>query len=287
MAFEQVMGQVQQWAGAAQGLAGLGARLAAMEAGSSVPPDVLAALDEVVAAAGLSDLDELPPPQRGAALALSRAFLHQAVDLIDDPGRAPGWGFTDPAILDGWGRASMMMPMAIAGAHPDLAAVTRFLDVGTGVGLLAISATDVWPEATVVGIDGSPVSLARAKEHVDGAGRGDRIELRDQWVTDLPDVDAFDCAWLPSFFLSDAALEAGVPAIVRALRPGGWVVFACPAPPPNPFKAALDRLEAVRNDGSQCTPDQATALLERAGCADVHVAAALPIPITFVLGRRA
>ena len=36
---------------------------------------------------------------------------------------------------------------------PELAGVRLFLDVGSGIGLLAVAAAGVWPQATVVGID--------------------------------------------------------------------------------------------------------------------------------------
>ena len=77
-------------------------------------------------------------------LGLIRLSLHQATDLVEEPDRAPGWTYTNTAILDGYGKGSSMIPGLIASAHPDLADVTSFLDVGTGVGLLAVAAANVW-----------------------------------------------------------------------------------------------------------------------------------------------
>jgi SAM-dependent methyltransferase len=282
-----VMGKVQEWSDAAQTLAAVGAELALLESGAPQPPaEVVTALRGVTAAAGLAGLHELPAPQQAVALSMIRAFLHQAVDLIDDPARGPGWGYTDPAILDGWGRASRMVPTVIAQAHPDLAEVTRFLDVGTGVALLAIAATEVWPDATVVGLDTSSTSLARAKAHVDSAGRSDRIELREQALADLDDVDEFDLAWVPSFFLAERDLEVGLQAAVGSLRPGGWIVVGAERPVDDPLGAALVTLDRARNDGSALDAARVAALLERAGCGDVHVAPPMPVPLDFVLGRR-
>src|SRR4051794_9349130 len=92
------------------------------------------------------------------------------MDLIENPARPPGWAFTNPVILDGWGRGSAMVPALIAAAHTDLGAVTSFLDVGTGVGLLAVSAVGVWPSASVVGIDPWEPSLQRARANVEQSG---------------------------------------------------------------------------------------------------------------------
>jgi hypothetical protein len=79
----------------------------------------------------LAGLDELTGPQRQMVTGLIRLGLHQAADLLDDPGRPPGWTFTDPAILQGWGRGSAVVPGALAAAVPELAGVRSFLDVGS------------------------------------------------------------------------------------------------------------------------------------------------------------
>src|SRR5689334_20434633 len=78
---------------------------------------------EVSAAAGLPPLGELAPPQRETIAALIRMCLRQAQDLVDDPGRPPGWTFTHPDILAGWGRGSAMIPGLLAAAAPQFAEV--------------------------------------------------------------------------------------------------------------------------------------------------------------------
>src|SRR5262249_8393231 len=161
-------------------------------------------------------------PHQALALGLIRTYVAHAVELLDDPAREPGWTYTEPAILDGWGRASMMVPMMIKTAA-ELQDVASFLDVGTGVGLLAVAAANIWPEATITGIDVWGPSLDRARANVKEAALDERITLRNQDVCDLDDVDAFDCAWVPTFFLPPAALRAALPRVVAAVRPGGWV----------------------------------------------------------------
>jgi SAM-dependent methyltransferase len=213
--------------------------------------------------------------------------LHQAVDLLDHPERPPGWTFTDPTILDGWGRGSSMVPALIASAHPDLAAVGSFLDVGTGVGLLAIAAAGVWPEATVVGIDPWQPSLDRARAHVTGSGLDDRITLRQEALEDIADAGAFDCVWIPSFFLDEGALERGLVAATRALRPGGWIALGRMRPPPHPLAEAVGALRTARAGSVDIEAKQASDLLVAAGCEDVHVFSPPgPAPLELVLGRR-
>ena len=162
MTFEEIMPKVMQWSTAAEALGALGAHLTLAQSGADAPPEVAEALRKVLDAAGLTGVDQLPPPQQAIVASLAKLSVHQANELIEAPGRATGWTFTDPVILDGWGRGSMMVPPIIKAAHPDLSDVTSFLDVGTGVGLLAVSAASVWPSTTVVGIDIWNPSLERA-----------------------------------------------------------------------------------------------------------------------------
>src|SRR5206468_2176457 len=116
--------------------------------------------------------------------------------------------------------------------------VESFLDVGTGVGLLAVAAAGTWPDATVVGIDTWDASLEGAHANVESANLGDRITLRKQDVAEVDDVDAFDCVWVPTFFLTEAILEDALPKLVNATRPGGWIVLGRMIAPPDPVAKA-------------------------------------------------
>lgn len=284
---EEVMGTMMQWATATEALAALGAELTLLQADGDAPPEIVDAVGAVTKAAGLSDLSELPAPQRASMLGMVRLFVHQAVDLVDDAARAPGWTFTDPAILDGWGRGSTMVPPMIAAAHPDLQQVRAFLDVGTGVGLLAVAAAHVWPDATIVGIDPWEPSLARARTNVSGAGLDDRITLRDQELTSLDDVDVYDCVWIPTFFVGETQLVKGLSVALRALQPGGWIVLGVNRTPPIPLAQATATLRVVRGGGTALTTERAVELLEEAGYGGVHaVAPPGPAPMELALGQR-
>ncbi|HMK10715.1 MAG TPA: class I SAM-dependent methyltransferase, partial [Acidimicrobiales bacterium] len=182
---------------------------------------------------------------------------------------------------------SMMVPPSIKAAHPDLANVTTFLDVGVGVGLLAVSAANVWPTTTIVGIDIWDPSLERARANVDSAGLGDRISIRKQALTELSDSDAFDCVWVPSFFLAEADLEKSLPAVLQALRPGGWAVVGIMHTPPDPLASAIFGLRTIRGGGCVLSTDRAIELLDASGFADTHsVLSPPPSPLELVLGQR-
>ncbi len=287
MTFEEILPKVMQWSTAAEALGALGAHLTLTQSGADAPPEVAEALRKVLDAAGLTGIDQLPPPQQAIVASLAKLYLHQAAELVEAPGRATGWTFTDPVILDGWGRGSMMVPPVIKAAHPDLSDVTSFLDVGTGVGLLAVSAASVWPSTTIVGIDVWDPSLERARAHVEGAGLGDRISLRKQAITELSDTESFDCAWVPTFFLTEADLEKALPSVVGSLVPGGWIVLGLMHAPPDPLASAIFELRTVRGGGCVLTADRAIELLEAAGATAAHsVPPQPPNPLELVIGQR-
>jgi SAM-dependent methyltransferase len=288
MPFEDVMTTVSRWLVATEALAAVGAELALMQAPEPGHPDVAGALQAVSAAAGLPDLGELPPPQREMLIGLIRMGLHQAADLLDSPGRPPGWTFTDPAILQGWGRGSAVVPGALAASAPELAGVRAFLDVGTGIGLLAIAAAGVWPEAAIVGIDTWGPALDAAAGNIRAAGLADRITIRDQDVTALDDVDAYDCAWFPTFFVTEAVLDAAMPRLCRAVRPGGWLVLGRIAPPPDPLAQATFALRTIRGGGAEFDAKRLITSLETVGCTAVRVLPRQgPAPLEYVIGQRA
>ena len=287
MPFEDVMITVNRWLVATEALASLGAELALMQAATPGHPDVAGALQAVSAAAGLADLDQLPPPQREMLIGLIRLGLHQAADLIDHPGRPPGWTFTDPAILQGWGRGSMVVPGALVSAAPELADVRSLLDVGTGIGLLAIAAARVRPHASIVGIDTWGPSLETAAANIRAAGLDDKITVRDQDVTALEDTDAYDCVWFPTFFVTAAVLEAAMPRLYRAVRPGGWLVLGRMAPPPDPLAQTTSALRTIRGGGAEFDAKRLATALETAGCAAVRILPRQgPAPLEYVIGQR-
>ncbi len=287
MSFENVIATLSRWQVTTEAFAALGAELQVGNAGETAPVEIVRALRAVSEAAGLGDIEELNPQQRAMVLALVRQSFRQAADLIDDPGRAPGWAYTDATILDGWGRGSMMVPGMIAASLPELGDVRAVLDVGTGVGLLAVAAAGLWPNATIVGLDVWEPSLERARIHVTEAGLADRIELRKQSVTDLDDVDRFDLSWVPTFFLDESALAGAIAPVVRATKPNGWVVLGRFDPPPDPLAEATARLRTIRAGGSDIDTKRALELLESAGCENVHSAPRPgPSPLELLVGRK-
>jgi SAM-dependent methyltransferase len=114
-----------------------------------------------------------------------------------------------------------------------------------GVAGLSIAMAHLWPSLRVVGIDPWPPALFLARENVQRAGLRDRIVLREQVVEDLADTEAFDLVWLPSAFIPAKAIPPACENVCRALRPGGWLLFAMATPGTDPLTASLVRLRTV------------------------------------------
>jgi len=287
MAFEEIMGVVMKLVGGTDALGAIAAHASLIAAGKEIDPRLAKAFSEVEAAVGVTGLEALAPAQLATLASVPRMFVREADLQISDPGRPPVWNYTDPVVLESYGRGSAVMPQLIASSVPEAGEVTSFLDVGVGVGWLAIAAAQLWPGARVVGLDVWAPSLERARAHVAESGLEGRIELRDQDAAELDDVDAYDLAWLPSFFFDEHALPAVARRVARAVRPGGVVVLGRFDPSPDPLDHATTNLRVVRSGGSLVGADEAVELLRTAGCTTVRaVPRTWPMRLQFVAGQR-
>jgi methylase of polypeptide subunit release factors len=111
----------------------------------------------------------------------------------------------------------------MAAQRPELSHVLRrpgaFLDVGTGVGELAIEAAGSWPALRIVGIDPWEPALTLARKNLAKSGLVERVELRSQRMEQLEETATFTLAWVPGPFIS---------ADVGTAR---WSTSAVPSPP--------------------------------------------------------
>lgn len=296
MELDDLMATTQRLNLAVETLAAIGARTRAGLADLHLDPAIAAHLDHVVSAAGLDPaaVDRLPPEARQAALGAIQAFFAQAADLLAHPEHPPGWRYEDPAVIESQGRASAAIAGLVAGFAARLgdlgdrlaAPGTTFLDVGAGVGWLSIAMARTFPELTVIGLDIWAVALERARHNVAEAGLDDRIEVREQDVTLLDDLEAFDLVFLPGPFLPAEVVPVALHRSAAALRPGGWTLLGLYAGPPDPQAQALIDLRVIRSGGHPWRIDEAAEALTKAGYTDVHpVERTWQLPMTFVAGR--
>jgi SAM-dependent methyltransferase len=225
--------------------------------------------------------------------AQAAAPVLQAAALLR--GEADLWaGQSDEALL-AQGRASAQGPPLMARfvfpALPGLLDAlglpgARMLDVGTGVGGLAVAYAEEFPALTVVGIDVLPRVLALAGTTVAASPAGDRVVLREQDVGALDEPDTYVLAWLPAPFVPEAPLRAGLGRLRAALCPGGWLVMGHGKFGGNPVEDAVGRFTTVAYGGTALDDAEAAALLREAGFDDVRNLATPPGAPALTAGRR-
>jgi predicted O-methyltransferase YrrM len=248
--------------------------------------DVLAALDVDVVRAR----QELDP---AASAAQAAAPLLQAAAVLR--GEADLWAHQPDEALLAQGRASaQLVPRFLQAALPQLDGLApalarpgaRILDVGTGVGALAAAYAEALPAVSVVGIDVLPRVLALAEEVVAASPAAERVELREQDVAMLDEDEVYDLAWIPAPFVPERAFGAGLAAMVRALKPGGWLVVGHGRFRGEPLDDAITRLKTVAFGGTALDDARAARLLTDAGLTAVFNAPTPPGAPAVTLGRK-
>lgn len=299
MATDHVLEVAVPMLGMAEAAAALGASLRLRANGTTVDPELALRLNAVLDALTVRDaVDALDEDETSALLGIVESFLAQAADFVVYPGRM-GWDHEQPSILSAQGHTSVLVadvlrrfvvPALGEGLKRRLEARgASFLDVGVGVGALAVAVCRSWPSLRVVGVDPSKPALALAREQLVGAGLQERIELREAVVEALEDVDEYDLAWVPTFFISGGVLEEAIRRVHAAMRPGGWATLGLYAHPGDPLRDALADLRTVRQGGPVLAPREVIALMQCVGFCDVDVLfdPAWRLPMVFVAGRRA
>jgi len=105
--------------------------------------------------------------------------------------------------------------------------------------------------------------------------------------TALGDAGAYDCAWFPTFFVTEAVLDAAMPRLFQAVGPGGWLVLGRMAPPPDPLAQAASTLRTIRSSGAEFDTKHLIATLETGGCTAVRVLPCQgPVPLEYVIDQR-
>jgi SAM-dependent methyltransferase len=292
MSFESLMTKCETLKSSMEALAAIGAELRLRREKLSGDSRVRPLLHEVVNQIDPELLDDLNANQEEAALALIQTSFGQAIDLMENPAQAPGWNYEDPVVLESQGQLSRLIVRGInmlATQRPDISATLRqpgaFLDVGTGVGWIAIEAARSWPTLRVVGIDSWEPALTLGHKNLSQSGVAERVELRPQRIEHLDDEKTFTLAWLPGPFIPGEIVDRALERIHRALAPGGWLIFGFNPHPPSALGTALTNLRIVRGGGHPWTTKQVEERLGAFGFERVEAFSPSP-PIMFVLGRR-
>jgi len=284
--FNELMALTNRLVTNAEALAALVASLKLNASGRQGDPKVREQLDRVVDVIGARELcADLGERERTIAIGHAITMLRQAGDLIEHPARAGGWGYLDSAILQGQGNSSGMVAQLIAGAGLGKRDA-RILDIGTGVGALAVAFCRTFPASTVVGIDPWSPSLALARENVTAADLDSRITLLEARIEDFKG-EGFDLVWMPVIFLPEQILGRAVARAVAAMRPGAEIVLGRYTGSDDPLETALGDLRTIRSGGTLLGPEDTQSLLEGANLIDVReVERTWPAPIGLTVGHR-
>jgi 2-polyprenyl-3-methyl-5-hydroxy-6-metoxy-1,4-benzoquinol methylase len=287
--------ELRRLSGAATSLAAIGALLRMRDEGGEYDPQVQQALTRVAEAALPGLLDKLDDQQAAAASHYITTQLNAGYDLLRSPGRGPGWAFPDPALLQAQGDMSRAFPRhfaAMAKERPDFAAAFdggHFLDIGVGVASLALEAAAQFPRLRVTGLDIWEPSLALARAHIAASPYADRVAVRAQDVTTLEETDAYTAIWFPILFFPRSVVEAALPRLAAALRPGGWLIIPRTMAPSEGLAAAIGALQMLRQGGTPWTDEALSDFAERSGFADVAIvggAELYPLPASRLLLAR-
>ena len=290
----QIIANLNASAGA---LAALGAAFDAKMSGVALEPELRAHVEDIVTALGASEaLRDTSSSELQPLLGEIRAFAMTNIQLLFAATRRAGWTHSAPEILQAAGDVSIAFPRAlqrsIAPHLPGLAERlaspgASFLDVGVGVGALSIEMARLWPTLDIVGIDRWAPALELARDRVQAAGLAERIALREQNGEELPDVEAFDLAWIPGAFVSEEATRTLIRSVHRALRPGGWLLFAIICSGDDTLEAAVARLRTAMFGGFVTTNETIEPLLSRQGFIDVRTLSPSPgSPSAVVAAQR-
>jgi SAM-dependent methyltransferase len=291
MSFDALLATVQRLQTSVEALAALGAVLRIRREGLLVDPNVAARFNDVLRALDPTLANDLSAEQEETALVMVQSALGQALDLISDPARIPGWSHLDPSILQGQGLGSRRFVRAInalaakrADLHRSLVEPGAFLDIGTGVGWLLIEAARAWPALRCVGIDVWEPALRLARANLAGAAMEDCVELRTQAVEDLKEHEAYSLVWLPPF-IPLGAMPAALENIHNALIPGGWLVMSVLGAAPDPLSQALVALKLARIGTYSWAADEVEDRLRQFSFDQVETFAHTPTTV-IIVGRK-
>ena len=277
-------------------LAAFSAALKARAADEPLAPKLQTRINDVLDAHGINAaMDGMSAVESQQLLAEIRFHTLLDAKIFHHAVRPPEWNHTETEILQAGGQVSAAFADAlthqIAPRLDGLESRLRskggaFLDVGVGVAGLSVRMAQLWPSLAVTGIDPWEPSLALARENVRSARLAERIQLRAQTAEALTDTNAFDLVWLPSAFIPEEAIPPACARIHRALRPGGWLLFATANPGPDPVTASLVRLRTVLWGGSLTPSDQIETLLRETGFTDIQAIPSPPGSIIALIAAR-
>jgi precorrin-6B methylase 2 len=262
-------------------LAALGLALQSREA---EPTDtrLSSAIDGVIDSQGWrAALDAMAPPEIAPVLAaISGDLLMGPKFAAGSSAAAAGWSHTEDDLLQSFGEVSAGFPRLFrARILPEMSGLSErlaapgasFLDIGTGVAALTIAMARDWPGLQITAIEPHPAALALARSNVAAADLDARVVLHPTKGEALEDVAAHDLVWVPSAFIPESAIPEVIARAVRALKPGGWMIYAIVRHGSDAAANALARFRTAFWGGSLLDPEAITGLMTASGLTDARL----------------
>jgi ubiquinone/menaquinone biosynthesis C-methylase UbiE len=114
----------------------------------------------------------------------------------------------------------------VPGVAEALTSGCRVVDTACGAGVGVVRLATTYPRCTVIGVDGDQHSIERARERVEAAGLGERVELVHSALEDM-EFDAPARVVINNISMHECRDIDRVTRNVRAaLEPGGWFVIS-------------------------------------------------------------
>jgi cyclopropane fatty-acyl-phospholipid synthase-like methyltransferase len=161
-----------------------------------------------------------------------------------------------------------------------------FLDVGAGVAAVTIGMCERFPAMRAIALEPAEAPLRLVRRRVAQAGLGDRIDLRQERAEDLTDVMAADLIWVAGYFIPGASLPSVFAALYRAMRPGAWLACGSMDPAEANGRSLGAALHAVAVGQDLPGAQAMTAMLQKAGFAEIRADPKLPNGIVPLYARR-
>jgi hypothetical protein len=277
---------------------------------TGIPSSIVESLLDVLRALGLArpegeafiaepELAGIPGWARASLSAAMHSALLQGTQIVQKASSrtlTSGWTYSDPELLQAQGTFSTGVVAAwISQVVPSLDVLEKelekpgaaFLDVGTGVAAIAIAMCGQFPDLRAVGLDPHEPGLIEARKNVETAGLSHRIELRRIGVEALDDESSFDLANLPILFLPGDVLKAGLRTVLRALRPGGWLITQVPPTSGEDLAPSLFRLSCALCGSRPLSLEQVKLMLVEAGYTQTAILPPVSGPfVRYVVARR-
>ncbi|MFF2407561.1 class I SAM-dependent methyltransferase [Streptomyces sp. NPDC058092] len=120
----------------------------------------------------------------------------------------------------------------IAG-RPTAPHVRRVLDIGSGPGVISCLLAEVFPEAEVVAVDGTPALLERTRARAQRLGLDDRVRTQQAEIPEsLDELGEADLIWVGNALHHMGDQRAVLAGFAALLRPGGTIALVEGGLPP-------------------------------------------------------